>query len=79
MQGELEESEKDIKVDVKKVRIYQMFQRVGVGGDHADRGGPLVVLLVEALVEGGMMEQSDGKTPKVRPLQSSDRLSIFNF
>ena len=34
-----------------------MFNRVCVDGDHANGGGPLMVLLVEVLVEGWVVEQ----------------------
>lgn len=36
-----------------------MLQRMSVDGDDSDGGGPLMVLLVEMLVEAGMVEEPD--------------------
>lgn len=36
-----------------------MLQRVGVDGDHPDGSGPLMVLLVDVLVEGRVVEESE--------------------
>lgn len=38
-----------------------MLQRMSVDGDDSDGSGPLMVLLVEMLVEAGMVEEPDRK------------------
>lgn len=42
-----------------KVSTHHMLQRMGVGGHHADGGGPLVVLLVETFIEVWLVEQPE--------------------
>lgn len=41
--------------------IHHMLQRMSVDGDDSDGSGPLMVLLVEMLVEAGMVEQPERK------------------
>lgn len=38
-----------------------MLQRMSVDGDDSNGSGPLVVLLVETLVEAGLVEQPERK------------------
>lgn len=40
-----------------KVSTHHVLQRMGVGGHHADGGGPLMVLLVETFIEVWLVEQ----------------------
>lgn len=42
-----------------KVSTHHVLQRMGVGGHHANGGGPLMVLLVETFVEVWLVEQPE--------------------
>lgn len=55
-----------------------MLQGVSVDAHDADGGRPLVVLLVEALVEAGLMEQpAEGEKMSPPPLIS--HYTVFMF